>query len=471
MSGGQGAVRASSSILEATPSSAAPAKPRQRYIVGCGAPTIGISISGSEYSYGTYPVASELDYFRSRGISLIRLAISWELMQSTLNGPLNQTYLTGLEKVLSAAAARGIRVIVDLHSWGRYHGGIGLRTDTAGAGFNGGNPIGSTAVPISAFVDLWTKLAGALKNQPGVYAYDIMNEPHDMGGGQRGDVGGSPIWTQAAQAAVNGIRSVDMHTTIMVEGTQYSSAAVWLNYNANFILNDPANKLVYQAHQYFDGVGGGGKYTQTYDQYHAYPTIGVDLLKPWLNWLQQHNLQGFLGEFGVPNNDPRWLDVLERVLTKLKANGISGTMFGYRVRAGFWPHPLFLNPTGGHDSPQMTVLMAHTWPTVTSFTDSGHTAPDVSTMTGIAVAGSTLQLFDGTSQLATQLATTTANSTGSWSLNIKQWPFGERTFKVTATSPAGSTPVTKASIAVTIRWHLGLVRRCIVVHHRFRQIE
>jgi aryl-phospho-beta-D-glucosidase BglC (GH1 family) len=468
ISGGQDAELRASSFIQVPKFPLATLADPYQQIFGCLAETVGVNMSGSEFSYGTYPTANDLDYVRSRGIALIRLPISWELMQSTLNGPLNQTYLNSLENFLSSAAARGISVIVDLHNYGRYHGGIGQTTDTAAAGNGQGNTIGSAAVPISAFVDFWTKLAGALKDQPGVYAYDIMNEPHDMGNGQLGD---SALWKQAAQAAVNGIRSVDTNTTVMVEGTQYSSTAVWQTYNANFIINDPANNLVYQAHQYFDGAGGGGKYNQTYDQLKAYPNIGVDLIQPWLDWLQQHNVKGFLGEFGVPDNDPRWLDILERVLLKLNENEILGTMWAYRNQAGWWSNPLFLNSKNGKASPQMTILMAHTWPTITSFTadtmtaDAGHASADVLTITGIAVAGSVMQLFDGSKKPAT----TTADSTGGWTFTIKRSPFGARMFRITTTVSASGVGARIASIFAIINRIESpsnkVPFRCIAIHH------
>jgi len=78
---------------------------------------------------------------------------------------------------------------------------------------------------------LWTKLAGALAGHAGLAGYDIMNEPHDLGAG---------VWSKAAQAAVNGIRSVDINTTIYVEGTQWASAYTWPRANGGLKITDPA---------------------------------------------------------------------------------------------------------------------------------------------------------------------------------------------------------------------------------------
>jgi endoglucanase len=71
--------------------------------------------------------------------------------------------------------------------------------------------IGSARVPYGAFADLWSKLAAEVKDEPGVYAYGLMNEPHDMEDSTR--------WPRAAQAAVDAIRRVDRNTTIVVRAT------------------------------------------------------------------------------------------------------------------------------------------------------------------------------------------------------------------------------------------------------------
>src|SRR3954447_25128945 len=91
--------------------------------------TIGINVSGAEYSWETFPAATDLDYLKSEGISLIRLPISWERMQPTLDGPLNETYFAGLKTFLDQAAQKGIQVIVDLHNYGRYN--VGFAADAA----------------------------------------------------------------------------------------------------------------------------------------------------------------------------------------------------------------------------------------------------------------------------------------------------------------------------------------------------
>src|SRR3546814_9419682 len=76
-----------------------------------------------------------------------------------------------------------------------------------------------------------------------------MNEPH-------GTVG---LWPGAAQAAVDAIREVDDQTLIFIEGERWSSAYHWPLVNANFLINDPADRIVYEAHLYFDQDFSGNR--------------------------------------------------------------------------------------------------------------------------------------------------------------------------------------------------------------------
>jgi endoglucanase len=300
---------------------------------------IGVNLAGAEFGSGdvygtdyTYPTAAELDYYRSKGIDLIRLPFSWERMQPTLGGALDPAELARMETFLGAAQARGMHVIVDLHNYGRYDG----------------RPIGSPHVPISAFQDFWTKLAAALDGYSAVWGYGLMNEPHDMGGRW--------IWPAAAQAAVDGIRTVDGVHTILVSGDDWSGAQTWQTANKNLKVDDPAGNVLYEAHVYFD-PDGSGIYAGSYDQEGAYPTIGVDRVRPFIDWLHAHGLHGFIGEYGVPDNDPRWLPVIDNLLSTLDRNGISSTYWA----AGPWwgDYTLSIEPENGHDAPQMQVLTEH----------------------------------------------------------------------------------------------------------------
>jgi aryl-phospho-beta-D-glucosidase BglC (GH1 family) len=301
--------------------------------------TIGVNLSGYELNVGwsggyntayTMPTTDELDYFKSEGMTLIRLPFAWERLQPTLYGDLDSTQLGQLDQFLAQANARGMKVILDAHGFGRYNGDV----------------IGTDAVPTSAFQDFWTKAAAHFADNPAVYAYNIMNEPHDMGG--------PGVWAADAQAGVDGIRSVDMNTTVMVEGDGWSTASTWTSFNNDLLINDPANKIVYSAHQYFD-ESCQGIYSTSGAQQSIDPQIGAELLQNFVGWLQANHVQGFIGEFGAPGNDPQWLPVLANFMAEMNNHGISGT---YWAAGPWWDknYPLSVEPHDGVDAPQMAVL-------------------------------------------------------------------------------------------------------------------
>ncbi len=299
---------------------------------------IGINLSGAEFGgsrnrYGydyIYPSERDLDFYDSKGVELIRLPFTWERMQNTINGELNQDELGRMKHFLAEAEERGMEVIVDLHNFGRFNGAV----------------LGSPAVPNSAFADFWQKLANELKGEQALLGYDLMNEPHDMGG--------ATVWPSAAQAAVDAIRTVDMTTAIYVEGDGWANAHNWsTSSNASLHIQDPADNIVYEAHVYFDR-DKTGTYKYSYDQEGAYPDIGVDRVQSFLDWLDANNYKGFVGEFAVPNNDPRWLPVLDNVLAELQVRGVDGAYWG----AGSWwgDYPMALVGKDGSENPQLGVL-------------------------------------------------------------------------------------------------------------------
>jgi hypothetical protein len=158
-----------------------------------------------------------------------------------------------------------------------------------------------------------------------------------------------------------------MSTPILIPGDGWSGAWAWLasGNDAMRTLNDPANNLIFEAHQYFDG-DGSGSYTQSYDAQGAYPTLGVERLQEFVTWLHTYNLRGMLNEYGVPDDDPRWLTLLGNAMTYLEQNN-DVILGGADWSAGPWwgnAYRLSVEPTGTWpnvtDRPQMSILQAHT---------------------------------------------------------------------------------------------------------------
>ena len=120
-------------------------------------------------------------------------------------------------------------------------------------------------------------------------------------------------------------------------------------------LVDPYNNLIYQAHTYFD-ADASGNYNLSYAEDGATLDIGITRLTPFVDWIKQNGKRGFVGEYGVPDNDGRWLDVLDRALKFLSDNGINGTYWSAGPRWG--DYPLSVQPTNNYtvDRPQMKIL-------------------------------------------------------------------------------------------------------------------
>jgi Ca2+-binding RTX toxin-like protein len=301
---------------------------------------IGVNLSGAEFgkiggAHGfayIYPSASDIQYYTDRGVELFRLPVRWERLQPEANGELDKAELGRLSKFLNNAEALGAKVIIDIHNYGSYFS----------------NKIGSPAVSNDQFANFWKKLATAVGGIDSVYGYDLMNEPNNMGG--------TDVWPKAAQAAVDAIRTVDMDTKIYVEGNSWAGAKNWAKNNASLDIKDPADKIVYEAHLYFDRYASG-TYRGTYDQEGATPEMGAKAIENFVAWLAERGAEGMIGEFAVPDDDPRWLPVLDNFLTAVRDAGLEATYWG----AGPWwgDYPVGLRNKDGSESVQLDVLEKH----------------------------------------------------------------------------------------------------------------
>jgi nucleotide-binding universal stress UspA family protein len=223
----------------------------------------GVNVSGAEFgSPGSLDEVTEfsnenlgehgVDYrwepeatFRflaEQGLDTVRIPFRWERIQPQLGGELDPAELGRLEQTVKYAEAAGLDVILDVHNYGAYHlaeGGQGVR-----------RPIGSAQVPVELFADLWDRLSDALADQPGILAYDLMNEPVYLVDNEE-DVGGAQVWEAASQAAVEAIRANGDDKLIMVAGYQWSNAQTWTENHDDAWIDDPADNIRYEAHHYW----------------------------------------------------------------------------------------------------------------------------------------------------------------------------------------------------------------------------
>lgn len=312
------------------------------------APGNGIDLVGVNFASGVfdpgrvpgiynqgYTYANESYYKRHSelGFKLIRLGFLWERIQPKLGTPLDAAELSRIKTSLDLAHKHGQKVILDMHNYYRYYGKV----------------INSPGVPRAEFAETWRKIAVEVSKHPAMYGYGLMNEPYSTG---------NNLWPQTAQAAGQAIRKVDPSNWIMIAGDRYSSAFHWQKYNPQLIndpwMRDPKNNLVYEAHQYLDH-----DYSGTYRNRNETfaPMLGVERVKPWVEWLKKNKLRGYLGEHGIPDFSPSAVVATDNLLAYLNENCIPSSYWAAGPRWG--ENIMALDVTSGKHRPQMAPLQKH----------------------------------------------------------------------------------------------------------------
>lgn len=333
--------------------------------VGCSASVAaqsfsGVSLAGAEFgedslpgSYDvdyTYPTFEEVDYYLGKGVGTFRIPFRWERLQRTLYGPLDTAELVRLEEFVGYATSQGAKVILDPHNYARY------RDD----------PIGSAAVPHSAFADFWSRLAERYEDDPRVI-FGLMNEPHGMPTQQ---------WLDAANAAIAAIRQAGASNLILVPGNCYSGAHSWASAcggssNASTMQGvvDPIGHFAFEVHQYLDADSSGTSAQIVHE------TIGSQRLVGFTDWLRDHGHQALLGEFGVAaqaiGDAPSQIgdEAIHDVLGFLDSNADVWLGWSWWAGGPWWPSdymfqldPQNLGQPGETDRPQMAVLEPYLLP-------------------------------------------------------------------------------------------------------------
>lgn len=351
---------------------------------------VGTNLSGMEWAestirYGassypnrgyTCPRARDVAYLASTGMTKNRLPFRWERLQPILTrtnaaasivaashleggvkGNFEIYYAEYIQAVLDAHAANGMKVILDMHNYCRYldfvYNGDGTVTGfTAPADrhimpyttdntkvINRIMSLAAGATLTQAdFTDIWTRIANRWKGHPGLAGFSLMNEPMNMpsAGGVTafndpyvGGVQDYSIWPTFAQAAINAIRATGSTDFIYVGGNDWQNPMYWTTINPGFPLNDPANKIIYDAHMYIDHGSTGQAFDYNYELSFGWsageinqggvpvaglsgpstsinPQTAVNRQTTFKNWLTSNSKKGALTEYGMPLGDTRW---------------------------------------------------------------------------------------------------------------------------------------------------------------------
>ena len=302
-------------------------------------PMLGVNLSSASggsvpgsfgYDY-MYPRLEDLYYFKAKGARLIRLPFRAARFIEDIKNPVadydkeNKSDVAAMKAVVAEAERLGMWVFLDAHDYAE-------RT-IDGTQYK----LGEGEYTIERFAKMWGAIANEFKDYKNIWGYDLQNEPKVT----------AQVLVEAYQAAIDEIRKVDTNAQIIVEGTNWASAYEWIygdhadkqypgystevqwSYKENSPwllagLKDPQNKIVFQAHGYFD-KDNSGTYKSGFNE--------VDYRKrfmPFLEWCRTNNAKGLIGEFGVPYNghstgDERYMDILDGALQLFRDYGVNAT--------------------------------------------------------------------------------------------------------------------------------------------------
>ncbi len=302
---------------------------------------LGVVLCGSEFGeknlpgiYNTdytYPTLSELIYFKKKGFKTITIPFKWERVQKEIGGNLDSIEMSRMKSIVGMAGELDLKIIFTLQNFAVY------QVDGKSVALS------SKKLSNEDYHLFWKQFATVFNSDSTIYGFDIMNEPRGIFGRK---------WRKACQAAIDGIRSVDVKTAIIIDGENSSFTLDWSRENTHLRkLNDPSDNIIYDAHCYFD-FDHSGRYKENYQEsYHE--NIGIERVKPFIKWLKKYHKHGMIGEFGVPS-DKKWLVILDKFLAYIKEHNLEASYWA----AGPWwnNYPLSIEPKDDEDKPQMKIL-------------------------------------------------------------------------------------------------------------------
>lgn len=235
--------------------------------------------------------ASSYAFLAGRGIDLVRLAVPWQRLQvipaggDALDGlaqPIDADALGAVVREVRTAAAAGVRTVVDLHNGCTYPWGAGE--------FVEGSVRCGDGITEDHVRGIWTALAGALRDEPGLVAFDVFNEP-------RWSVG-VDTYKHFAQVGVDAIRSTGATQPVWVEGilSEERGRLTAIAPDGPWIV-DPLGRVIYSEHFYADS--DGARYADLAD-----PERVLAQLTAFGDWCRRWGVRCSVGEVGWPSGGP-----------------------------------------------------------------------------------------------------------------------------------------------------------------------
>ncbi len=292
------------------------------------------------------------------GANLIR----YQMVDGIEHEPENvQAYMTWLnncldklDSLMPVLKENNIKVVIDMHQvvGGRYR--MGKRPPQTEAAEEAVKLTGKYDLHRifceedmrHAFIEAWKMIAKRYKDNPVIFAYDLVNEPYVTGQ--------SPYHLLDVQYdAAKAIREIDPETPIMIEGNR-SASAVFFN-----VRPMPLKNIFYEIHMYYPGdyCFQGVSDLKTYTKHYPQSGIAYDLnkeglraaMKRVIDFKEKYGAKIYVGEFTVPRWVPdgggKYLDDLISLFEEYKWDW---TFHAFREWNGFSPEHY-----GTPDNPQV----------------------------------------------------------------------------------------------------------------------
>ena len=196
-----------------------------------------------------------------------------------------------------AARKAGVRFAVDMHTpvGGRAYGDMRMFHEKKYA---------------DAFVEAWRRIARALKGEPCVWAYDLINEPAQC------SVPAEADWLELQWRAAKAIREIDPKTPIIVNGSDWGCPSGFKNLKPL-----PLPDIIYQAHMYmpfefthqgvFDFAREPVSYPSNFKGKSLDKSALEEYLKPVVDFQKKWGARIYLGEFSAI----RWAEGSEKYIS------------------------------------------------------------------------------------------------------------------------------------------------------------
>ena len=360
---------------------------REVLLRGANVNALGEYYQGDPAVEPTAPVTdADWDAMAAHGLSVVRLIMSWSLLEPS-KGQIDQSYIDTVKEAVEAANERGLYVVLDMHqdAWGMssatpagtvcpdgtvpaigWDGAPEWATITDGAttcrlpdseresapavqrAF--ANFYANTDGINDQLTDVWAAVATAFADQDGVAGYDLFNEPNAAEPTDANEVAYSQ-WVADTIAAIRAAeKEADARSTsIFVEPLQLFPLP-GNNLHPELIQDD---NLVFAPHNYAESISD----ILTVEQTFQVDQNGADALKAAL----------WIGEYGFWDTSAETLEVATRFAAQEDARALGGAWWQWRQTCGD-PHSVAV--PGGTRTENEVHLITRTCP---GDTDAGPT--------------------------------------------------------------------------------------------------